>query len=134
MKNENKKGEYYLTDIYGILKKAGKKIVAIQAVGADDVIGVNDRHQLAEVDTIMQDRIHKQLRGGGVTIISGLNTYIEDGAAVGMDTIIYPFTFIGREASIGAECVVGPFAIVPREAIVPEGTTVSRNVTTDAAL
>jgi bifunctional UDP-N-acetylglucosamine pyrophosphorylase/glucosamine-1-phosphate N-acetyltransferase len=134
LKNENKKGEYYLTDIYGILQKAGRKIVAIQAVGADDVIGVNTRQQLAEVDAIMQGRIHRQLREAGVTIVSGLNTYIEDGAAIGMDTIVYPFTFIGRGASIGPECVIGPFATVPRDAIVPEGMTVARNVMSSAAL
>ena len=42
LKNENKKGEYYLTDIYGILRSAGKKVVAVQAVTAEDVLG--DQH------------------------------------------------------------------------------------------
>src|SRR3954447_4200318 len=46
--NNNKKGEFYLTDIYGILRNAGKKVVAVQAVSADDVIGVNTRQHLAE--------------------------------------------------------------------------------------
>src|SRR5262249_6853156 len=108
--NQNKKGEYYLTDIFGHLQKAGKKIVAVQAVSADDVIGVNNRQQLAEVDAIMQDRIHRNLRDNGVTIVNGLQTYIEAGASIGPDTIIHPFTFIGRDASIGAECIIGPFA------------------------
>ncbi len=36
--NQNKKGEYYLTDIYGILRKAGKKVIAVQAVTPEDVI------------------------------------------------------------------------------------------------
>ena len=47
---------------------------------------------------------------------------------IGPDTIIHPFTFIGRDASIGADCAIGPFACVPRESIVPEGTTVAGNV------
>lgn len=124
LKNENKKREYYLTDIYGILRAAGKKIVAVQAVPQDDVLGVNTRQQLAEVDAIMQDRIHRQLREAGVTIVSGANTYIEDGATIGADTVVQPFTFIGRDARIGPDCVIGPFAEVPRESLVPEGTTV----------
>jgi bifunctional UDP-N-acetylglucosamine pyrophosphorylase / glucosamine-1-phosphate N-acetyltransferase len=131
--NDNKKGEYYLTDIFGLLKKADKKITAVQAATAEDIIAPNTRQQLAEADAVMQDRIHRSLRDGGVTIVSDNNTYVEAGTAIGQDTVIQPFTFIGREASIGAECVIGPFASVPREAIVPERTVMSGNVFHQAA-
>jgi bifunctional UDP-N-acetylglucosamine pyrophosphorylase/glucosamine-1-phosphate N-acetyltransferase len=127
LKNTNKKGEYYLTDIYGHMRAAGKKVVAVQAVAADDVIGVNTRQQLAEVDAIMQERIHRALREAGVTIVSGVNTYIEDGAVIGADTVIQPFTFIGRGAAVGGDCAIGPFACVPRDGIVQDGTTVAGN-------
>src|SRR3954467_15569474 len=83
LKNDNKKGEYYLTDIYGHLRQAGKKVVAVQAVTQDDVIGVNNRQQLAEVDAIMQERLQRQLRDAGVTIVSGLNTYVESDVNLG---------------------------------------------------
>jgi bifunctional UDP-N-acetylglucosamine pyrophosphorylase / glucosamine-1-phosphate N-acetyltransferase len=120
----NKKGEYYLTDTFAILARAGKKVVAVQAVAADDVIGINDRKQLAEVDAIMQDRIHRRLRESGVTIVSGVNTYVEEGVTVGQDTILHPFTFVGRDSTIGANCVIGPFASLPSESLVPEGSTI----------
>ena len=123
--NTNKKGEYYLTDTFGHLRKAGKKVVAVQAVTADDVIGVNTRQQLAEVDAIMQERIHRKLRESGVTIVSGINTYIEDGVSIGQDTIVQPYTFIGRDTTIGPDCVIGPFAFIPRDGIVPEGTNLA---------
>jgi len=128
--NKNKKGEYYLTDVFGILRKAGKRVVAVQAVTQEDVIGVNNRQQLAEVDAIMQDRIQRRLRESGVTIVSGFNSYIEDGASIGQDTVIQPFTFIGRGAAIGADCVIGPFASVSSDSIVPEGTTLAGSPTT----
>jgi len=128
LKNENKKREYYLTDIFGILRQAGKKVIAVQAVTAEDVIAPNDREQLAEADACMQDRIHQQLRTSGVTITSSENSYIESGAVIGTDSIIRPFSFIGRDANIGADCVIGPFAVVPRDSIVPEGTTLAGNV------
>jgi bifunctional UDP-N-acetylglucosamine pyrophosphorylase/glucosamine-1-phosphate N-acetyltransferase len=134
LKNDNKKGEYYLTDIYGHLRAAGKKIVAVQAVTQEDVIGVNDRHQLAEVDAIMQERIQRELRASGVTIVSGVNTYVEADVKIGPDTVLQPFTFVGRGASIGPDCVIGPFAAVPRESIVPEGTSIVRNVSEQAAV
>jgi bifunctional UDP-N-acetylglucosamine pyrophosphorylase/glucosamine-1-phosphate N-acetyltransferase len=134
LKNENKKREYYLTDIYGILRAAGRKVVAVQAVTQEDVLSVNDREQQAQVDAIMQDRIQRQVRSGGVTIISGVNTYIEAGATVGPDTVIHPFTFIGRDSTIGPNCTIGPFACVPAEGIVPEGTAVSGNIGSDVSV
>jgi bifunctional UDP-N-acetylglucosamine pyrophosphorylase / glucosamine-1-phosphate N-acetyltransferase len=128
LKNDNRKGEYYLTDIFGILRREGKTVVAVQAVAADDVLGINTRQQLAEVDTIMQERIHRRLRENGVTIVSSDSTYIESDVSVGCDTVIRPFTFIGRNANIGPDCTIGPFARVPRESIVPEGTAVTGNI------
>ena len=127
LKNENKKGEYYLTDIYSILRAAGKKVVAVQAVAQDDVLGVNDRGQLAAIDAIMQDRIHRQLRSSGVTVVSAVNTYIEAGVSVGPDTVVQPFTFIGRDSTIGPDCVIGPFTSLPPESIVPEGSALAGN-------
>jgi len=134
LKNENKKKEYYLTDVYGILRNAGRKVVAVQAVTQEDVLSVNDREQQAQVDAIMQDRIQRQLRLKGVTIVSGINTYIESGVAIGPDTIVRPFSHIGRDSTIGADCTIGPFACVPDESIVPEGSVVSGNVSADVSL
>jgi len=133
LKNENKKGEYYLTDIYAILRNAGKKVVAVQAVTAEDVLAVNSRDQQAQVDAIMQDRIQRQVIQSGVTIVSAMNTYIEAGVTIGADTTIHPFTFIGRDSSIGPECTIGPFASVPRESLVPGGCVVAGNPSSETA-
>jgi bifunctional UDP-N-acetylglucosamine pyrophosphorylase / glucosamine-1-phosphate N-acetyltransferase len=132
--NDNKKGEYYLTDIYGHLRRADKRVLAVQAVTAEDVIAPNTRQELAVADAAMQERVQRHHRETGVTIIGSTATYIEDGATIGPDTTIYPFTYIGRDASIGGDCVIGPFAVVPRNSMVREGTTVAGNVTPDTAL
>jgi bifunctional UDP-N-acetylglucosamine pyrophosphorylase/glucosamine-1-phosphate N-acetyltransferase len=132
--NNNKKGEYYLTDIYAILRNAGRKVIAVQAVTAEDVIAPNTRQQLADADAVMQERIQRKLRDEGVTIVSGVSTYIEAGASIGADTVIQPFTFIGRDSSIGSDCVIGPFTSVPRSSIVPEGTQLAANVSPQAAV
>ena len=130
----NKKGEYYLTDVYGILRNAGKKVVAVQAATYEDVLAPNTRQQLVEADAVMQDRIQRQLLEGGVTIVSPVNTYIESGVMIGPDTVIQPHTFIGRDSSIGENCTIGPFACLPRESIVPEGATVAGNVSAENAV
>ncbi|HEY2585232.1 MAG TPA: NTP transferase domain-containing protein [Tepidisphaeraceae bacterium] len=133
IKNENKKREYYLTDLYAILRNAGRKVVAVQAVTQEDTLAVNDREQQAQVDAIMQDRIQRRLRQSGVSIVSGINAYIESGVTIGPDTIVHPFSFIGRDSSIGADCTIGPYAVLPRQSIVPEGSVVAGNVSPETA-
>jgi bifunctional UDP-N-acetylglucosamine pyrophosphorylase/glucosamine-1-phosphate N-acetyltransferase len=124
----NKKGEYYLTDIYGILRREGKKITAVQAVTQEDVLAVNTRQQLADVDLAMQDRIQRQHREAGVTIVSSLNCYIQTGCTIGPDTSIAPFSFIGCDSTIGRDCEIGPFAVIQANSIVPDGTTIAGDV------
>ena len=130
--NTNRKREFYLTDIFAHLRKAGKKIAAVQAVAADDILGVNTREQLAQIDSILQARLHREHREAGVTIVNSDQTYIEDGAAVGVDTIVQPFSFIGKDARVGANCVIGPFAVVPRGTIVRDGSAVAGNVSQES--
>jgi bifunctional UDP-N-acetylglucosamine pyrophosphorylase/glucosamine-1-phosphate N-acetyltransferase len=125
--NNNKKREYYLTDVFGILRQAGKKVVAVQAVAIEDTLAVNDRQQQADVDAIMQDRIQRQLREAGISIVAGDTVYIESGVSIGRDTILHPFSHIGRDASIGSNCVVGPFAAISRQASIPDNSTVVGN-------
>ncbi len=131
LKNDNKKHEYYLTDIYGILRALGKKIVAVQAATFEDVVAPNNRQQLADADMVMQDRIHSRLRDSGVTIVNSENTYIEDGVQIGNDTVIEPFTFIGRDSNIGSDCCIGPFASLPRNSILPEGASIHGNISAE---
>jgi bifunctional UDP-N-acetylglucosamine pyrophosphorylase/glucosamine-1-phosphate N-acetyltransferase len=132
--NQNKKNEYYLTDIFGHLRRAGRKVLALQAVAAEDVLSVNTRQQLAEVDAVMQERIQRAHREAGVTVVSPAGAYIEDGVTIGADTIIQPFVFVGRGSVIGADCVIGPFTSLPRESVVPDGTTITGSVPTEAVL
>lgn len=119
----NAKNEYYLTDIFGHLRRAGKRVLAVQAVTQEDVLGVNTRDQLAFVDSVMQARIHRELRESGVTIVNSDQTYIEAGVTIGAETVIHPFTFVGSGATLGDGCTVTPFTRIPRDAIVPAGST-----------
>ncbi|MDM8004673.1 MAG: NTP transferase domain-containing protein [Phycisphaerae bacterium] len=107
---DNVKGEYYITDALEILIQAGHRAVAVTAVPAEDAMGINSRHNLAEVGRIMQDRIQRNLMSSGVTIVDPRTTWIDVRAEIGQDTVIYPFTYINGRVKIGKHCVVGPFA------------------------
>jgi bifunctional UDP-N-acetylglucosamine pyrophosphorylase/glucosamine-1-phosphate N-acetyltransferase len=107
VRSDNDQGEYYLTDVIGVLSRAGARVDAIVASDASEAVGVNDRKQLATVTAIQRRRILDRLMEGGVTILDPASTYIEDTVTIGADTTIYPNVVIEGQSAIGSECVVG---------------------------
>lgn len=110
VKNDNVKGEYYLTDALAIIIAGGGKVVAVTAVEPEEAVSVNSREQLSQTGKIMQRRVQQQLMESGVTIVDPANTWIDSRAVIGQDTLIEPFTYIHGEVKIGAGCRIGPFA------------------------
>ncbi len=55
--NNNANGEYYITDVFGLLRGAGERVEVIEAVPAEDVLSINDPRQLADVDAILRRRL-----------------------------------------------------------------------------
>ena len=106
----NAQGEYYLTDAPEHLMTMGKKVVALNVLQADDVLGINTRQHLAFAGATMQARIQDHWMTEGVTIVDPRNTYIDGRASIGADTIIYPFTVISGTVEIGSRCRIGPHA------------------------
>lgn len=103
----NSQGEYYLTDTLEIIKGEGKKIGAFTVSDSTEVIGVNDRVQLAEADRLMRGRINYRHMLGGVTVIDPLNTYIGGDVIIGIDTVIYPGVILEGKTVIGKNAVIG---------------------------
>jgi UDP-3-O-[3-hydroxymyristoyl] glucosamine N-acyltransferase len=54
--------------------------------------------------------------------------------SIGADTIIRPFSYVGRDSAIGPDCTIGPFVTIPRQSIVPEGTTVAAQISTETSV
>jgi bifunctional UDP-N-acetylglucosamine pyrophosphorylase/glucosamine-1-phosphate N-acetyltransferase len=76
LKNNNAQGEYYLTDTIEIIISEKGKAGAFIAPCRDDIMGVNDRVQLAEAERVMRRRINEMHMRAGVTITDPDNTYI----------------------------------------------------------
>jgi bifunctional UDP-N-acetylglucosamine pyrophosphorylase/glucosamine-1-phosphate N-acetyltransferase len=104
---DNDQGEYYLTDVIGILSRSGARIEAVAVPEAAAARGVNDRRQLAEVAAIQRRRILDSLMEAGVSILDPASTYIEDTVTIGPDTVVYPGVVIEGATAIGSECVIG---------------------------
>jgi len=107
LKTENSQREYYLTDIIGLSVESGKKVGAFVVSENEEIIGVNDRIQLAHAEKIMRGRINEKHMRSGVTFIDPETAYIDADVVIGRDTVIYPGTIISGNTTIGESCVIG---------------------------
>ena len=103
---DNDQGEYYLTDVIGILAKAGGRVEALAVPDPVEALGINDRKQLATVAAILRHRILDRLMAEGVTVLDPASTYIEDTVTIGPDTTVYPNVLIEGATTIGRDCVI----------------------------
>ncbi len=106
--NSNSQGEYYLPDAIEIMKRQGAKVGVLVAEDADEVLGINTRIQLAEVDRKMRLRINRFHMDNGVTIIDPEHTYIGPDVTIGCDTVVYPGNVLEGDTVIGEDCVLYP--------------------------
>ncbi|MBU1726509.1 MAG: NTP transferase domain-containing protein [Candidatus Omnitrophica bacterium] len=109
VKPNNRKKEFYLTDIIGIFYKKGYVIESEKAADIDEALGINSRVDLARANAFMQKRINEKFMNDGVSIVDPNSAIINYGVKIGRETTIYPFTFIEKNVNIGKRCSVGPF-------------------------
>lgn len=108
LKPNNKAGEYYLTDLIEIFKNNNHKVGVSLMYGDEEMLGINDRVQLAYATRLMKERINKSLMLSGVTIEDPNTTYIGPYVSVEPDTIIKANTHIYGECKIGERNIIGP--------------------------
>jgi bifunctional UDP-N-acetylglucosamine pyrophosphorylase/glucosamine-1-phosphate N-acetyltransferase len=120
----NAKGEYYITDLFDILRREGRAVHAATGVPAEDATGINSRSDLAHVGKLLQRRIAGEWMELGVTIVDPETTWIDCRARIGSETVIRPFSFIEGDAQIGSDCLVGPYAYVRSGAVVADRSVI----------
>ncbi|PZD94870.1 bifunctional UDP-N-acetylglucosamine diphosphorylase/glucosamine-1-phosphate N-acetyltransferase GlmU [Paenibacillus sambharensis] len=131
IRNDNAQGEFYLTDVIGLMKEAGDVVQAYCTSDLAEAIGVNDRVALAEAEKLMRERIIKRHLLGGVTIMDTTNTYIEDSVTIGADTVLYPGTVLRGRTVIGEDCHIGPQADIT-DSVLNSGVQVKYSVLLEA--
>ncbi len=122
----NAQGEYYLTDTIELAHKAGKKVTAIET-DADEVVGINDRQQLAHAEGLFQKVMREDAMAAGVTMKAPSTVWFSYDTKLGRDVTIEPNVFFGpgvtvgdnvtiranshiEGATIGEGAIIGPFA------------------------
>ena len=108
----NPAGEYYLTDMVEILTRAGHAVAAMESLDSSELLGINTRIELAEVDRIFRARKCRELMLAGVTIEKPETVTIDMPVAIGVDTIVGPFTHILGRTEIGGDCHIGAGCVI----------------------
>lgn len=146
---DNNKGEIYLTDIVEQASHANHKVV-YRLTSEDEIAGVNDRQDLAFIESVVQTRLRAQAMQQGVTmqapetvflsadvtfgrdVILEPHVVITGGATIGEGTVIRAFTHIDG-AVLGPCCMVGPFARLRPGTILQDGVKIGNFVETKNA-
>jgi bifunctional UDP-N-acetylglucosamine pyrophosphorylase / glucosamine-1-phosphate N-acetyltransferase len=106
VKPVNQQGEYYLTDVPGILSAGGEKIAVYLHHDSREVSGINTRAELAEFENLIRRRTIRGLMMEGVTFIDPSHAYISPEARIANDCVIYPDVLIEGATVIDEGCVI----------------------------
>jgi bifunctional UDP-N-acetylglucosamine pyrophosphorylase / glucosamine-1-phosphate N-acetyltransferase len=124
--SHNAQGEYYLTDIFG-LAHGDDRPAGVVECPAEEVLGVNSRADLAQVEAVMQQRLRRRAMAAGATLVDPATVWLSADTVLGRDVTVQPSVFFGpgvrvgdrveirsfchlEGAEVGDDAVVGPFA------------------------
>lgn len=123
--NDNAQQEYYLTDVVALAYQDGNPIATHHPTSNDEVMGINSRNQLAQVERLYQRAHAEHLMASGVTMLDPNRVDIRGEVSIGPDTIIDVNvviegpTTIGRNVSIAPNCVITASHIADNVSIHP---------------
>ena len=108
LSKSNSQGEEYLTDVISILKGEGKKVSTYLASDFVEILGINDRAQLADVASLIRDRINDSLMRSGVSIVDPASVWIDLDVEIESDVRIEPGVAIRGNSKVATGAVIGP--------------------------
>jgi bifunctional UDP-N-acetylglucosamine pyrophosphorylase/glucosamine-1-phosphate N-acetyltransferase len=111
--NDNRKGEFYLTDAIAIARAMGRKVVVIETE-EDEVRGVNTKAQLAETETVLQQRLRNAALEAGVTMIAPETVFLSSDTVFGRDVVVEPFVVFGPGVVVEDNAVIRSFSHLDR--------------------
>ena len=110
--NDNAQGEYYLTDVVGMAVSDGVPVAAVHPQDLDEILGVNDRVQLAYLERVYQQRTVRGLMQQGVTVVDPQRIDIRGSLECGADVTVDVDVLFEGDVHIGENTVVGPFTVI----------------------
>jgi len=132
LRNDNAQGEYYLTDVVVMAAKAGLKVNAILADREDEVLGVNDKVQLAEVEAVYRKRRATELMLQGVTLVDPARFDARGPVTVGRDVHIDVNVVLEGKVTLGNRVRIGPNVLI-RDSVIDDDAEIHANCVLDRA-
>ncbi len=108
LNTNNSQGEEYLTDVIEIMTSREGIVIGVSAHEPSDILGINDRAQLATAAGIMRDRINEKWMKAGVTMLDPASTWIDVDAELAADVTLLPQTILRGPTAIEAGAHIGP--------------------------
>jgi bifunctional UDP-N-acetylglucosamine pyrophosphorylase/glucosamine-1-phosphate N-acetyltransferase len=108
LKRDNAQAEEYLTDVIAYLVSSGKGVEALLASDENEILGVNDREQLAQATAFMRDRINSALMRDGVTMVDPTTTWVDLDVQIAPDVTLLPATALFGKTIVETGAVIGP--------------------------
>ncbi|MEO1095401.1 MAG: bifunctional UDP-N-acetylglucosamine diphosphorylase/glucosamine-1-phosphate N-acetyltransferase GlmU [Cyanobacteria bacterium J06638_28] len=118
LKSDNDQQEYYLTDVV----KEMAPVMAVDVVDPQEILGINNRKQLAQAYDILQDRIKDEWMTAGVTFIDPGSSTVDVSVHIDPDVVIEPQTHLRGQTVIHTGARIGPGSLI-------EDSTIGQNAT-----
>ncbi|CAN7401758.1 bifunctional UDP-N-acetylglucosamine diphosphorylase/glucosamine-1-phosphate N-acetyltransferase GlmU [Pararhizobium sp. LjRoot235] len=107
--NTNVKGEYYLTDIVELVRAGGGRAIAVEAPEAE-LMGCNNRAELALIEAVWQKRRRHELMVSGVSMIAPETVFLAFDTEIGQDVTIEPNVVFGPGVTVESGAVIHAFS------------------------
>jgi len=121
LRNENAQREYYLTDVVALAVREGTPVAASVAPDAGQVLGVNSKAQLAQLERRVQQRNAERLMQAGTTLADPARIDVRGALTVGQDVFIDVGCVFEGQVVLGDRVRVGPYCVL-RDMTVGAGT------------
>lgn len=133
LKAENAQGEYYLTDVAASAAADGVRVNAVSAESETEVMGINDKLQLAQAERAYQARIANELMLNGVTLVDPQRIDVRGQLECDTDVFIDMNVLLEGNVKLGHAVTIGPNCVI-RDSTIADGTTIHANSLLDSAV
>ncbi|WP_027882404.1 bifunctional UDP-N-acetylglucosamine diphosphorylase/glucosamine-1-phosphate N-acetyltransferase GlmU [Meiothermus rufus] len=130
--NRNAAGEYYLPDLIRIYRQAGQKVVSLESKDTGELLGVNSRAQLAEVERVLLARLRAYWMSQGVRMIQPETIYLEPSVELAPDVTLWPGVILRGHTRLGEGVEVGAYAVLSDTVVEAGGKIKSHTVCEEA--
>ncbi len=112
LRNDNAQGEYYLTDVIGLAVSQGVMVSSVSLADPIEALGVNDKVQLARLESVCRLRAVQALMTGGVTVIDPARIDVRGSVTHGQDVFVDVNVVFEGRVKLGSRVRIGPGCVI----------------------